>query len=288
MGPLQADFMRTLQTDVARTMLRAAWWIVPAWAVLSLTYALPQCRLDGLLATYAVAISATATLWGIPFAAVVATGLLVSRPGMTVVGRVIESTVVLGVLLVAMGGGAYVNEHVVKPRLAVPRPNVMMLADTGALGMTADEFYSLPDKATRSRRLAAILDPPTCDALRLSDSVRRHWIEETGFSFPSGHSFASMVFATYLILLAVGRLRSPNRHAFYLLAPWAALVCVSRVVLRVHSPTDVLCGGLIGMMVGAAAFALVQAILTPAGIGRPGRDPQSNSARSGSMHRGSS
>lgn len=66
------------------------------------------------------------------------------------------------------------------------------------------------------------------------------------FSFPSGHSLHA---ATFALLLGA---------SYPLLAPllWccAVLVAVARVVLGLHYPSDVLVGGLMGMLTGALAW----------------------------------
>lgn len=68
----------------------------------------------------------------------------------------------------------------------------------------------------------------------------RQWADEPDrFSFPSGHSAASMSVAM-IYALAFG-------HAALLLLPLAALVGLSRVRLGVHYPGDVLAGQLIAI-----------------------------------------
>jgi undecaprenyl-diphosphatase len=67
------------------------------------------------------------------------------------------------------------------------------------------------------------------------------------FSFPSGHATAAFLFAG---LAAV---------SFPVLAPfayvWASLIALSRVVLGVHFPSDILAGALLG---SAIAYFILQ------------------------------
>lgn len=72
-------------------------------------------------------------------------------------------------------------------------------------------------------------------------------VEETGFSFPSGHSMVSLAFyglLTYLIL------KSNIKHKKILITFMLiiiALIGLSRIYLQVHYPTDVLGGFLIAV-----------------------------------------
>ena len=67
-----------------------------------------------------------------------------------------------------------------------------------------------------------------------------------GYSFPSGHTLIVAAFAT-AAALCVGRIR-PALHnlALTLAILWISLVAISRLVLGVHWPTDVLVAACIG------------------------------------------
>lgn len=71
------------------------------------------------------------------------------------------------------------------------------------------------------------------------------------FSFPSGHTLHAvsftLVICSSLPLMAV------------LLLPAAVLIALSRVVLGLHYPTDVLAGGLLGAVIGNLSIALIGA-----------------------------
>jgi len=68
------------------------------------------------------------------------------------------------------------------------------------------------------------------------------------YSFPSGHTLHAASFTTMLIviepLLAI------------VAVPFALLVAVSRVVLGLHYPSDVIVGAAIGISLGSTSFAL--------------------------------
>jgi undecaprenyl-diphosphatase len=68
-------------------------------------------------------------------------------------------------------------------------------------------------------------------------------------SFPSGHAARSVLLA----VLVVGW--GPTWLAL-ILVPWAPLVSLARVALGLHFPTDVLAGGLLGLIAGLIALLL--------------------------------
>ena len=73
-------------------------------------------------------------------------------------------------------------------------------------------------------------------------------VEETGYSFPSGHSITSMVFYGYLVYLTYKyinnkKIKIPLIIFLILLIPTIGL---SRIYLGVHYASDVLCGFLLG------------------------------------------
>jgi phosphatidylglycerophosphatase B len=243
--------------------------MLPAGALLVLTYfvpglnpfELPHRDLTGpfALAAYWVAKSADPT--GAPLVGFLLTAIVVSRSGIAWRRRGVEVFVIVLAAAALWGGGAYVNEHVVKPAFAVPRPNILELAgepaEAPALKMSAEAFYALPDKATRTEYLREVLTPE----VRLHERVREHWLTETGYSFPSGHSFSAMLCATFFLAMGLSHFSGRRLWVFYLLVPWAVAVCLSRPILRVHSPTDICVGGLEGMVAGALIFLLVRGIL---------------------------
>lgn len=247
--------------------------VFPAFLLLPLTYvvpcldplSLPRFDLTGPLALSAYWIAESGGKFGIPAIATLMTVYLVGRSGPSWRQRTIEVPVIVFTVATLLGGGAYLNEHVVKPAFHVPRPNIIELAttpaDSPALKMSVEEFYNLPDKTSRSEYLAGILTTLDFDTVQLHERIREHWISETGYSFPSGHSFSSMMFATFFLGMGFNLCSGRHLWAFYLLVPWAVMVCYSRTILRVHSPTDISIGGLEGVVVGVLAFLLVRSIL---------------------------
>lgn len=254
--------------------------MLPTVALPALTYfipglnplKLPHPDLTGSLALAAYGVAQSGSKWVMPWVCVALTALVVSRAGIHWKQRVVESLVMLWSIALLAAGGAYVNEHYVKPAFGVYRPNIIELAqtppDAPALGMSAAAFYAMPDKAARSEYLQSVLTPD----VPLRACVRDHWIVETGYSFPSGHSLVSMMFTTFFLAMGLTHFSGKRLWLFYLLIPWAVAVCFSRPILRVRSPTDICIGAIQGVVMGMLAFFLVRGVLAmvlPEGEGGP-------------------
>lgn len=230
-----------------------------AWVLLS--FVLPDIALDSGAGDLAVRTSDSSDWEQLPFIAIASVVVLVSRPGVSKRRRAVESGALVLAMVVALAGNALLNEHVIKPSFAVARPNIIALTEARALGAGIHdpaEFYARGDKEVRSELLRARL--ADLDEPALSPLVREHWISETGYSFPSGHSTAAMTFATLLVALGfawgLGGWRLVVTRT--VVPIWAVCVVYSRVLLEVHSAVDVTAGTLAGFAWGLAAFAFVR------------------------------
>jgi phosphatidylglycerophosphatase B len=234
--------------------------LLPALALVIAIGFLPAVALDGSVARAAVWAAESGSERVVPWVALALLMIVVTRPGLALRTRVLESVVLLGLLLVALGGMSFANEHFIKPAMAIPRPNIMALADQGVLGLSTDEFYALGDKPVRSAFLAERLTDASAPAL--ADEVREHWVRETGYSFPSGHSLAAMTFAAFFFTLAISYLDQRRRQLVFMLLPaWALLVIASRPLLRVHSALDIGVGAAEGLLIGLLSVMLARWVL---------------------------
>ena len=246
----------------------------PAYVFVLASFLLPSIALDGWLANLAVRVADTGSWRQLPLLVAAVLVVVVSRPGLGPRRRALEGLGFLLVLALILAGNAELNEAVIKPAFAIPRPNLSALADQGALGIGVDEFYGLGDKLARREyltpRLEVLTDPG------LSPLVREHWEIETGYSFPSGHATASMTFASMLCAAGLYWTDGWRRTVATLLPIWAVAVVWSRPLLRVHSPLDVSVGAAVGIALGVLGFTALRVL-----VGRfAGPDEPAPAARS--------
>ncbi|KAK4293765.1 hypothetical protein Pmani_033565 [Petrolisthes manimaculis] len=94
----------------------------------------------------------------------------------------------------------------------------------------------------------------------------------TEYGMPSSHSQMMWFFASYSVLFFIFRLRHISNSMMELM--WkvvvaagvivaACIVMYSRVYLLYHSWSQVLCGAIVGVVLGCGWFAVVHLILTP-------------------------
>ena len=259
------------EVTTEQVVLRAAVPAIVTWSLIPLTFVLPMVDstrspyydLTQTFSQLAYWLSQSGGKLGVPIVAVTMLMLLVTRVGITFQRRWKESSVVVLIAVICAGGGAALNEDIVKAQLKIPRPNIIWLAGengSGPLGMTPEDFYESGDKEARRKPLAKVLSRVP-RPVPLSSSIEAHWIEETGYSFPSGHSFSAIFFATFLLMIAATYLTTKRLWMFYALLPWALAVCYSRPILRVHTPTDITLGGLQGLAVGLVAWAVARTLI---------------------------
>jgi len=154
-------------------------------------------------------------------------------------------------LIVFFGVLAFVNERYTKPILKSQRPShVYMLNQTGLTG-AIDSLYQL-DKNTRKIFFETLVKTHPLQFQQIDPEIQAHWIEEAGFSFPSGHTFNAFLFAMILAYaIYFNRSYPALRKLFLIPFVWALLVGISRVAMGAHTAYDVCAGAALGILLGA-------------------------------------
>mgnify|MGYP001202529281 CR=1 FL=1 len=85
-------------------------------------------------------------------------------------------------------------------------------------------------------------------------------IEQSGYSFPSGHAMVSMTFYTTMFYLLVKNQKRNKIKGILWTINFiiVVLIGVSRMYLGVHWPTDILSGYLIGLIFACASIKLIK------------------------------
>jgi undecaprenyl-diphosphatase len=87
---------------------------------------------------------------------------------------------------------------------------------------------------------------------RFNENILQNVAALDQFSFPSGHTLHAVSFSAVLM--------SYYPEWAVLVIPFAALVALSRVILGLHYPSDVLIGALLGLGLAQGSIALVSVI----------------------------
>jgi phosphatidylglycerophosphatase B len=149
------------------------------------------------------------------------------------------------------GALAFVNERYTKHILKAQRPSHgYMLKQTGQ-SEKIDSLYRL-EKSERKGFFAGLLKNNPVKFETIDRQIQEHWIEEAGYSFPSGHSFNAFLFAMILAYsIYFNRSRPALRNLLFLPFVWAVAVGISRVAMGAHTALDVTAGAALGVIVGA-------------------------------------
>lgn len=89
--------------------------------------------------------------------------------------------------------------------------------------------------------------PRPCHEAAIADKV--HLVKNYcggKFGFVSSHAANAFALLTFLLLIFKGK----DKRMTQLLLTWAILVSYSRIYLGVHYPGDILCGALLGVLLG--------------------------------------
>lgn len=164
-----------------------------------------------------------------------------------------QALVALSLLAATLPVAAVVNEFVIKPSIAAPRPSHRRLAAAGIIP-AVDDFYRLERRQRSELVHAQLADATQADAVARLDVhpvVLRHWAHEVGSSFPSSHALNAFVAAVLFLGGALAEPTPRRRRIAKMLLVWAVAVALSRVLLLVHRPLDVSVGAAAGAVIGA-------------------------------------
>lgn len=117
-------------------------------------------------------------------------------------------------------------------------PGLQASAHMMLIGLCGLAIYKLIKRGTERPR-----------PYRVHEAIRLGTAPLDQYSFPSGHTLHAVGF-TLVALEYFPQL-------VWLLAPFAALIAASRVVLGLHYPSDVLCGALIGASLALGSTLLL-------------------------------
>lgn len=134
-----------------------------------------------------------------------------------------------------------------------PRPSQLYFVEKGFIENSGKEYFVMPPDEKR-KYLREILAENSNKLENIYPPILNSWINDNGFSFPSGHAQTSFLLGT-IIAFVIYKTYSKK---YYFLIPliWAILVAVSRVVIGVHYPIDVSAGAFIGLITGLSVISL--------------------------------
>ena len=161
---------------------------------------------------------------------------------------------IMGVIVMGL---SVLSTQVIKTGLktvfAEPRPFTVYLAEKTE--STTDAFYH-QDRSERAK----LVDKFYSTQADTPAWLKAHYEDETGYSFPSGHS----IFAATWLMLAVGFSQLLGNRSFKAelligaMTIWGVLMLISRVRLGMHYPIDLLIAIISAWAVNIIIFIFLQ------------------------------
>lgn len=152
------------------------------------------------------------------------------------------------VLSVILSVFALLNEHVVKPALQVARPSHQYIITQSKSTAKLDSLYTLLETDRRAF-FKQLIEADTVSFKNSDARILNHWIEEAGYSFPSGHSFNAFLLAGILAFCIYHLTNRRVRWLYVIPFAWAVMVAVSRVAIGAHTALDVSIGSAMGLLI---------------------------------------
>jgi phosphatidylglycerophosphatase B len=156
-------------------------------------------------------------------------------------------TVIALSCIVAMN--AFFNEHITKEALQIPRPAHIKLCGYCQPKMIPETIYQGKEE-DRKKTLTRLIEENKNHLSEMDPKVLNHWIDESGYSFPSGHSFNAFLIAVIISFSLYHSRLTWTKNLMLLPFLWAILVGLSRIALGAHSALDVSIGALGGLILG--------------------------------------
>ncbi len=170
-------------------------------------------------------------------------------------GRVLSFIKLFVLVGVVLAGFARMNEYLIKPVFAVWRPSHQYIIEHTREQAELDSVYKLPLSVRQAYFTRLVREDPS-QFREMSPLILSHWLDEAGYSLPSGHSFNAFLLAGFLTFLIVD-LNGQRRSVWSVLPmSWAVIVGLSRVELGVHTPLDVTVGSGLGLLVSYGLLSI--------------------------------
>jgi hypothetical protein len=112
-------------------------------------------------------------------------------------------------LVVILSAFAYLNEHLIKSTLRIVRPSHTFMVKDTEFNSKLDSIYNLTDNNKRAF-FKSVITADTITFKTIDERILNHWVEEMGYSFPSGHSFNAFLLAG---IIAVGIFQNTSKMA---------------------------------------------------------------------------
>lgn len=148
----------------------------------------------------------------------------------------------LGAALFAVLAGDWVIKSLIKQLTEEPRPYLLWLEGQNLIPAIRQFYAASPDLRSEQVHAASQL-------LALPQWLGNHWQAEVNYAFPSGHSIAAMSLAQFFGLIWLAR--APR--GAWLLPVWAVAIALSRTLIGMHWPLDVLTSALLGSLTALLA-----------------------------------
>jgi phosphatidylglycerophosphatase B len=150
---------------------------------------------------------------------------------------------------------AAINEYGIKRSLKIVRPSHSFMIRHARPAPAIDSLYGLSTTA-RKEYFRRIIAADSINLGKMDPRVLHHWIEESGYSFPSGHTFNAFLIASVLSFTLLQYASRKLRWLCVVPVIWAFLVGLSRLLLGAHSPWDVSIGAAMGLLIAHGLLAI--------------------------------